>query len=121
MSDKHTPEPWEFFDGTITGHSKQKVIKRRDDFDWVATVQVSNTPEWKANGERIVACVNALQGQDPARVKAKLALWPKMIEALDALAKFNAELCQDVGVSTHYPSADKANALLTEARALEGR
>ncbi len=33
-------------------------------------------------------------------------------EALAALLKFNKELCEDVGVSTHYPSADKAHKLL---------
>lgn len=30
----------------------------------------------------------------------------KMGEALERLLKFNEELCEDVGVSTHYPSAD---------------
>lgn len=36
----------------------------------------------------------------------------RLRESLAALLKFNKELCEDVGVSAHYPSADKARRLL---------
>lgn len=36
----------------------------------------------------------------------------RLCKSLAALLKFNKELCEDVGVSTHYPSADKARRLL---------
>ena len=35
-------------------------------------------------------------------------------KALAALLKFNEELCEDVGVSKYYPSADRARKLLAE-------
>lgn len=46
---------------------------------------------------------------------ALLAAAPDLLEACIALLRFNEELCQDVGVSTHYPSADRARAAIGKA------
>lgn len=35
-----------------------------------------------------------------------------LVEALERLLRFNEELCADVGVSKHYPSAEMARAVL---------
>ncbi len=37
-----------------------------------------------------------------------------LVEALKGLLKFTDELCEDVHVSLHYPSAEKARAALKE-------
>lgn len=50
--------------------------------------------------------------------KAKTA---KLIEALRRLLTFNEELCQDVGVSHHYPSAVVARALIAQVERDSGR
>ena len=63
----HTPGPWKQFPpGTIVGHSGQAVIKREGDFDWVASVQIANSPNWEANARLIAAA-------------------PLMLEALEAI------------------------------------
>ncbi len=38
------------------------------------------------------------------------------VEALDSLLKFCDELCEDLRVSKHYPSMDKARAALAKLR-----
>jgi hypothetical protein len=43
---------------------------------------------------------------------------PELLEACKRLLVFNEQLCQDTGVSTHYPSADFARAIIAKA---EGR
>jgi len=43
------------------------------------------------------------------------ALLVEAIEALKALLQFNEDLCADIGVSKHYPSAEKARAVLLRA------
>lgn len=40
----------------------------------------------------------------------------KLVEALERLLKFNRELCEDIGVSTHYPSAENAEKLIAAYR-----
>lgn len=60
MMGKHTPGPWEVFRGTIIGHKGAVVVKRRDDFDWVATVQSSNVPEFEANAHLIAVAPELL-------------------------------------------------------------
>ena len=44
-----------------------------------------------------------------------IAAAPDLLEACKRLLKFNAELCEDVGVSTHYPSADFARKAIEAA------
>ena len=44
-----------------------------------------------------------------------IAAAPDMLTALKALLQFNEELCEDVGVSKHYPSAEKARAAIAKA------
>ncbi len=58
---KYTPGPWVIKPpGSVIGHSSACVVKRETAFDWVATVQVSNTPEWRANAQLIVAAPELL-------------------------------------------------------------
>ncbi len=40
---------------------------------------------------------------------------PELLEACKRLLKFNEELCRDVKVSTHYPSADFARQAIAKA------
>lgn len=39
----------------------------------------------------------------------------ELLSALQALLHFNEELCADVGVSKHYPSAEQARAAIAKA------
>lgn len=39
-----------------------------------------------------------------------------LVDACERLLKFNEEMCKDVGVSTHYPSADNARSVLARVR-----
>lgn len=55
---RYTATPWVFLPNGVIGHSNAKIIKNEDEFDWVATLQVSNVPEWKENGEFIVKACN---------------------------------------------------------------
>lgn len=41
---------------------------------------------------------------------------PDLLEACERLLTFNEELCADVGVSKHYPSADNARRVIAKAR-----
>lgn len=41
-----------------------------------------------------------------------------LVEACTRLLQFNTELCRDVNVSTHYPSADFARQVIARAEAL---
>jgi len=58
---EHTPGPWKMKPpGTIVAHSDKCVVKHPASFDWVATVQVSNVPQWEANGRLIAAAPDLL-------------------------------------------------------------
>lgn len=63
-----------------------------------------------------VLMLGRLEMLNPADVSLVLAA-PKLLEAVKRLLKFNEELCQDVNVSTNYPSADFARAAIAEAEA----
>ena len=59
---QYTPGPWEKFPpGTIVANPDQCVIKRREDFDWIASVQISNIPNWRANARLIAAAPELLE------------------------------------------------------------
>jgi len=47
-----------------------------------------------------------------------IAAAPELLDACRRLLKFNEELCADVNVSTHYPSAEFARKVIAKA---EGR
>ena len=135
MSDKHTPEPWSF-DGFayIFGNSVGSVRME------MSTHMVAEMRGWGhlkylgedrataiqlANGERIVACVNALQGQDPARVKAKLDAIDKALPILKAhrdSIRDNPTM-RDMSKASHvsFCVACQAYMILSEARALEDK
>jgi hypothetical protein len=42
----------------------------------------------------------------------------RLLDALKALLRFNEELCADINVSKHYPSAEKARAAIAAAEGL---
>lgn len=66
-----------------------------------------------AAGRRIAVVVGDHHGAD---AEARLiAAAPDLYEACAALLKFNEDLCADVGVSKHYPSAEKARVALAKA------
>lgn len=44
-----------------------------------------------------------------------MAAAPDLLEALARLLRFTDELCRDVGVSTHYPSAENARRAIARA------
>ena len=51
---KPTAGPWIVkAPGSVIGHQGKCVVTNDDHFDWVATVQVSNVPEWEANANLI--------------------------------------------------------------------
>lgn len=64
--------------------------------------------------------VVAVQGDDAKTWQGKAAEAlvdiGSLIHACERLLKFNEELCQDVGVSTHYPSADEARRTIATVR-----
>ena len=98
MSDKHirhTKEPWYFGEGAKL---YSKATGERVPFH-------DTTPISYANAVRLVSCVNLMAGQDPARVKAILEIFPRLI----------AEAQQHSSFWT-----PRLNALLSEARALGG-
>jgi hypothetical protein len=84
----HSPLPWDIA-GTDVWDSKGDIV-----------VYGSNIPENPdANARLIVSAVNT---------RAKL------LAALKDLLRFNEELCADINVSKHYPSAEKARAAADE-------
>ena len=128
MIDKHTPEPWtqderyivaELPKGRPGGEviiSAQPTTVRREDYPDVERI---------ANAARVVACVNALQGQDPARVKAKLDAIDKALPILKAhrdSIRDNPTM-RDMSKASHvsFCAACQAYMILSEARALEGK
>jgi len=83
---KGTPGPWTMNPmGSIFSHPDKCVVKRDDYFDWVATVQVSNMPQWEANGKAIAAV-------------------PDMIEALQAIIE-----AEDANTEAGKRAADRHN------------
>lgn len=57
----HTPGPWKLYPpGSIIGHSKQAVVKQPGAFDWIASVQCSNVPNWEDNAVLIAAAPELL-------------------------------------------------------------
>lgn len=119
-----TPTPWQLFPpGSVIGHSDKAVIKRKEDFDWVASVQVSNTPEWEENAKAIVSAVNGTWGVgfNPEHLKDLLALIneaPELIsravEILDAYAERNNN--QSFFTPKLRRFNDKLGNLLTKAK-----
>lgn len=80
---RHTPEPWEIEKGSmIVGN--RIAIKQPHAFDWVASVQVSNMPNYEENARRIVAAVNACQGLSTEALEDGVV--GEMIKALECIA-----------------------------------
>ena len=75
LADEATPGPWgRALTSNLPGDGP--VVKNLEFFDWVATVQVSNTPEWRENA-RLIALA-----PDLARLCAEYAGAFEQIEKL---------------------------------------
>jgi len=66
----------------------------------------------------VLSLTNILSDEWARQDQPLLDAAPDLLEACRRLLKFNEELCVDVNVSTHYPSADFARAAIAKA---EGR
>jgi hypothetical protein len=51
--------PWEHEHGEIC-HPDRDIVKQKDAFDWVLSMQLSNCPTWKDDAEFIVTMRNNL-------------------------------------------------------------
>lgn len=91
----HTPGPWiaahrTKFEGewpAAGGIGPHIVGYGGDAFDWVATCQVSNTPEWRANARLIAAAPDLLAALD------------KLVDSTEALMG----RCEDTTIPQEYP------------------
>jgi len=54
-----TQGPWEHEHGQIS-HPDRDIVKQEDDFDWILSMQISNSPTWKDDAEFIVSMRNNL-------------------------------------------------------------
>ena len=73
MSQQHTPGPW-----TAKGPHIHEPIPS---FNWIATVQTSNMPEWEANARAIAAVPEMLEA---LKVAAKAELYDPATGLIDA-------------------------------------
>ena len=86
---QHTPGPW------VT--KGPHIMEAGPSFNWVASVQVSNMPEWEANARLIAAAPELLEAlQDLAEEAARSvypqpdkpdSAWAKLVRARAAIAK----------------------------------
>ena len=117
---KHTRGPWKVFPpGKIVGHSDRCVIKRDDAFDWVASVQLSNMPNWQENAELIASApdmadkIERLEA-DLARVTAErdrlIERWPcdRVNLSDDELGYFAVSMTTGNGKAFNYNSRTAA-------------
>lgn len=102
---QHTPGPWTNFDNEFIGAGNKPW-----DSNWKSIAGMSYTEEEDLT--------NPLRQQEQIANAHLIAAAPELLEACRRLLKFNEELCQDVNVSTHYPSAEFAHAAIAKA---EGR
>lgn len=84
MENKHTPEPWAFDSGKIRG-----AMMTAKPYN-IASVNGHATTEGQANGDRIIACVNACAGmsdpiQEIAWLRAQAAGIPAMCAEVERL------------------------------------
>lgn len=86
-------------------------------------VTINNGPSDKPH--KHIAMVNFYNSVDPReRVNTEehkanvhlIAAAPELLEACEALLRFNTELCEDINVSTNYPSAQKARVAIAKAK-----
>ena len=66
----------------------------------------------KTNSNGIHDYIGESERENDARL---ISAAPDLLDACKALLKFNEELCQDVNVSIHYPSAEKARQAIAKA------
>ena len=68
------------------------------------------------HGDGSLFCVTEVNPWQDCQANARLiAAAPDLYEACVALLRFNEELCADIGVSKHYPSAEKARRAIAKA------
>jgi len=96
---KYTPGPWRIttdFEYIRKFDSSKHVEIQGVDGITIGCCLFDCLPEGRANA-RLIACA------------------PELLEACKALLKFNEELCQDINVSIHYPSAEEARQVIRKA------
>lgn len=88
---EHTPGPW-----ITNGYTIEQDMPKGVLTSVVAHAEDENNADWQANARLLAAA-------------------PELLEACRALLAFNEELCADVGVSKHYPSAERARKAIAKA------
>lgn len=95
----HTPGPWKIsgLDPHVIGPVRILVMDGTDVPQSRAVARVIDRgPEAEANARLIAAA-------------------PELLDACKRLLKFNEELCADIHVSEHYPSAELARTAIAKA------
>lgn len=108
----HTPTPWHV---SQTGTSVYFVDERLE------RGEIEDEQAHPAHDTTICECdMDTHPGIDPeanaAFIVRAVNSFDDLLAACEALLKFNEELCQDINVSIHYPSAEKARKALAKAR-----
>jgi hypothetical protein len=98
----HTPGPW------VVGRTEPTQVWR------------APTASRPSGGPLLARTANVVElgalTHDEELANARLiAAAPDLLDALERLLIFADELCRDVGVSTHYPSAERARAAIRRA------
>lgn len=108
----HTKEPWEVLPGVedgailIVGSNLGGLVAAAH--SWPTEIDSGDTGRIEANARRIVDCVNAMAGKDPA---AYVAAFEGMVEALDGALR---------RCSMSNITAEEIEAALTAARLARG-
>jgi hypothetical protein len=103
----HSPGPWR--EGPTSGIGQVGRLRIVD----ANGVQVADCESPKRDSNSLVF-VRPFR-EDTANAQL-IAAAPELLDACRRLLKFNEELCADVNVSTHYPSADFARAAISKAK-----
>jgi hypothetical protein len=120
----HTPGPWTVEPVDLESEALEPGGSGLPFF--IAAPSTAAFDQWGLMGDfrgtrvAYVACNPAASYQPEwARVEANarlIAAAPDLLDACERLLKFNENLCEDVGVSKHYPSADNARRLIARVR-----
>ena len=122
VNDLPTPRPWQLYKEEIPVACGLTVTSTSIHTEWehaqlkgpapIVTLGTSVMPE-NETPRRAVHTIYIRDADAKFIVKACNA-YDGLCESLKALLIFNKELCEDIGVSTHYPSAEKARRALLQ-------